>query len=93
MPIEFSAGAGETHVLLRIFDLSGRLVITLADEAGLPVLIPYYDGDGREGWNGRDQLGEKVPVGTYICHLDVVNEKTGKRTVRVAPIVVGTKLN
>jgi hypothetical protein len=33
-----------------------------------------------------------VPLGTYICHLEVVNNNTGKRTVKIAPIVVGTIL-
>lgn len=85
IPIEFSAGAENTQVTLRIFDLGGRLVTTLVDGAGLPFLL-------RKDWNGRDHLGELVPLGTYICHLQVVNKDTGKRSEKIAPIVVGTVL-
>ena len=85
IPIEFSAGAENTQVTLRIFDMGGRLVTTLVDGAGLPFLL-------RKDWNGRDHLGELVPLGTYICHLQVVNKDTGKRSEKIAPIVVGTVL-
>lgn len=86
--IEYSGGGENTHITLRIFDLGGRLVTTLFDGAGVPCLITV-DGDG---WDGRDQLNELVPLGVYICHLDVVNKDTGKRTQKTAPIVVGTVL-
>ncbi len=84
-PIEYSAGTVHSHVTLRLFDLSGRMVTTLFDGTGLPFPIT-------KEWDGRDQLGQLVPLGTYICHLEVVNNNTGKRTVKIAPIVVGTIL-
>ena len=83
--IEYSSGAERSHITLRIFDLSGRLVTTLKDGNGLPFAVTY-------SWDGLDRLGEYVPLGSYLCHLDVVNEDTGKRTVKIAPIVVGTVL-
>ena len=85
MNIEYSSGAENSHINLRIFDLAGRLVVTLIDGAGVPFTNIYQ-------WNGRNHLDELVPLGTYICHLEVVNEDTGKRTEKVAPIVVGTVL-
>ena len=85
LPIEYSAGSAHTHVTLRLFDLSGRMVTTLFDGKGLPFPIT-------KEWDGRNQLGQLVPLGTYICHLEVVNNNTGKRTVKIAPIVVGTIL-
>ncbi len=85
LPIEFHSGSSNTHVTLRIFDLSGRLVTTLFDGGGLPFKVSY-------SWDGRDQLGELLPLGTYLCHLEVVNNTNGKRTVKIAPIVVGTVL-
>ncbi len=85
LPIEYSAGTVHSHVTLRLFDLSGRMVTTLFDGTGLPFPIT-------KEWDGRDQLGQLVPLGTYICHLEVVNNNTGKRTVKIAPIVVGTIL-
>ncbi len=83
--IEFSAGAGNAHITLRIFDLGGRLVTTLKDGNALPIT------EVRE-WNGLDELGEYVPLGSYLCHLEIINNDTGKRTVKMAPIVVGTVL-
>ena len=83
--IRYSAGGQNTQVVLRIFDLSGRLVTTLMNGKGLPFTTTTQ-------WDGKDKIGDWVPVGTYICHLEVVNTDTGKRTVKMAPIVVGTVL-
>ena len=83
--IEFSAGAQNTHVTLRIFDMGGRLVTTLKDGDGLPLPMDFK-------WDGRDELNEFVPLGTYICHLEVIDKDTGKRTLKIAPIVIGTVL-
>lgn len=83
--IEFSAGIPNSHYTLRIYDLGGRLITTLMDGAGLPVTV-------RKSWDGRDQLGQNVPLGSYICHLEIVDTNSGKRVIRMAPIVVGTVL-
>ncbi len=83
--IEFSAGAQNTHVTLRIFDMDGRLVTTLKDGDGLPLPMDF-------NWDGRDELNEFVPLGAYICHLEVIDKDTGKRTLKMAPIVIGTVL-
>jgi len=83
--IRYSAGSEDTHTTMRIYDLSGRLVTTLLDGSGrsFEQQIP---------WNGRDQLNDFVPLGTYILHYEVVNNTTGKRWQKAAPIVVGTVL-
>ena len=86
MVIKYSAGAQNTHITLRVFDLAGRLVTTLKDGEGLPFPTQIE-------WDGRDQVGQWVPLGTYICHLEVINDDNGKRTVKIAPIVVGTVLS
>ncbi len=83
--IEFNAGSGNAHITLRIFDLGGRLVTTLKDEKALPITEV-------EKWDGLDELGEYVPLGSYLCHLEIINNDTGKRTVKMAPIVIGTVL-
>ncbi|WP_457565772.1 OB-fold nucleic acid binding domain-containing protein [Caldithrix abyssi] len=85
LAIEYQAGSASSHVTLRIFDLSGRLIATLYDGDGLPFPI-------KKEWDGTDQLGQWVGLGTYLCHLEVVNNNNGKRTVKIAPIVVGTVL-
>jgi len=42
-------------------------------------------------WDGRDQLGQIVPPGTYIMHIEVLNPVTGETHTDAAPIVVGVK--
>ena len=83
LPIDYTVKNTNSHITIRIFDLSGRLITTLFDGA------PY---DIEINWNGRDTLNELVPVGTYICHLEVVDNDSGERRTKVAPIVVGTVL-
>jgi len=85
-PITYSAGPGDTRITLRIYDLGGRLVATLLDDAGVPLESVFP-------WDGRNQFGELVQLGTYIIHLEVVNENSGKKTTKVAPVVVGTLLS
>ncbi len=43
-------------------------------------------------WDGRDRLKERVPLGTYICHLEVVEPQSGDKEKKMVPIVVGTML-
>lgn len=85
MPITYNAGNADAHVTLRIYDLGGRLITTLVDGDAIPLSVPYL-------WDGRNELGELVPVGAYVVHLEVVDNKTAKRQERVAPVVVGTLL-
>jgi len=85
MDITFGAGSQNTYITLRIFDLAGRVVTTLMDGKGAPLTNIVR-------WDGKNQLGDWVPVGTYICHLEVVNQDNGHRVQKTAPIVVGTVL-
>jgi len=80
----------ETRAIVRIFDLSGRFITSLADD--------YHELSGKisheEGlapWDGRDELGQIVSPGTYIMHLEVFNPATGETWTDAAPIVVGVK--
>jgi len=82
--IDYKINNLDTHITVRIFDLGGRQITTLFDG-------PPYNEELL--WNGRNQINELVSVGTYICHLEVVNNETGKRQVKLAPIVVGTVLS
>ena len=79
-----------SRVIIRIYDLSGRFITSLVDK--------YYSNAGtvkREedssAWDGRDQLGQIVPPGTYIMHMEVMNPVTGETQTDAAPIVVGVK--
>ncbi|GAB4342303.1 MAG: hypothetical protein Kow0037_29550 [Calditrichia bacterium] len=83
--IRYNAGAVNNQVTLRIFDLGGRMITTVVDKPA-ELIVETVD------WDGRDIYLDYVPLGTYICHLEVLEPKSGKRKTRVAPIVVGTML-
>jgi DNA/RNA endonuclease YhcR with UshA esterase domain len=83
--IKVNAGAPATHIILRIFDLAGREIITLMDASVEEVFIT-------KSWDGRDTYHNLVPLGTYICQLEIIDPLTGKRKFKRAPIVVGTIL-
>ena len=79
--IEYSAPA-LSEVRLRVFDLRGRVVANLVDKrAGGPNIIE---------WDGRDDLRELLPIGTYILHLESISQ--GDSRTQIKPVVIGTKL-
>ena len=83
--ITYNVGAVNNQSAIRIFDLGGRLVFTLLSE---PATIIQR----RVEWDGRNELRDLVPLGTYICHLEVVEKGSGEKKTAMAPIVVGTIL-
>ena len=70
------------YVKLRIFNLRGRVVTTLVNKTAV--------GPHTISWDGRNELRELVPLGTYIVHLE--SENQGKKTTEMKPVVVGTRL-
>ncbi|MBU1984193.1 hypothetical protein KJ815_07275, partial [bacterium] len=78
--IAYNAPLGQ--VRLRIFDLRGRLVTTLIDKRS--------GGPDEIWWDGRDELRNLLPLGTYILHLESVRD--GSSDAVVKPVVIGTKL-
>jgi len=79
-----------SRVIVRVFDLSGRFITTLVDR--------YFEGAGtvvraesRSDWDGRDSLGQIVPPGTYIMHVEASNFQTGETSTDTAPITVGVR--
>ena len=64
-------------VTLRIFDVSGRLVRTLREEA-----------DGRGGprvavWNGRGATGRPLPAGIYLVRIEAGNASAACRIAKI----------
>ena len=59
--IKFSLG-DESHVILRVFNVLGQSISTLVD-GELPA------GEHRVKWNSKDDFGNDVPGGLYLCHL------------------------
>ena len=91
-----------SRIIIRIFDLSGRLITSLVDkyieDAGI-----WYNGvnpvdpddpntwinSDRSSWDGRDHLGQIVPPGTYLMHIEAYDFSTSKTSVDIAPVVIG----
>jgi hypothetical protein len=62
-----------SHVSVRVYDVTGRLVRTLLD-ATRPA------GAGRVTWDGRDAAGKNAPTGVYFVKLVT---PAGERTARM----------
>ncbi len=79
-----------SRVIIRIFDISGKLITSLVDK--------YYNFSGEvirnessSAWDGRDHLGQIVPPGTYIMHIETMEPATGQTQTDAAPIVIGVQ--
>ena len=77
-----------SKVVVRIFDFNGTLVTSLLEK--------YYELPGsikrmedKSDWDGRNHLGQIVPPGTYLMHIETTNILSGQSYYDVAPIVVG----
>jgi hypothetical protein len=79
--IEYSAPA-LSEVRLRVFDLRGRVVATIVNKPA--------GGSNIIEWDGRGDLRELLPVGTYLLHLESIVQ--GNSRTQVKPLVIGTKL-
>jgi endonuclease I len=64
------------HVALRLYDVSGRLVRTLADRA-------MEAGRQQVEWDGRDEGGTGVGAGLYFCRLESGGAVATRRIARV----------
>ena len=53
----------QTHVRLRVYDISGRLVRTLVDGQ-------VSAGEGVKIWDGRDDTGKPSADGVYFFRLE-----------------------
>ncbi len=61
---EFAVPLDGARVSLRVFDVTGRLVATLADE--------WMDrGRRTRTWDGMDGRGAPVAAGVYFCSLEI----------------------
>jgi len=61
-----------SRVSLRVYDVSGRLVRTLADE----VMVA---GEHNVEWNGRSVNGGQVAAGVYVVRMDVEGRKVTRK--------------
>lgn len=70
--------------IVRIYDIKGRLVATPISQV--------ISGLAEFQWNGRDKHHEKLDVGTYICHVEIINRTNGDKYTTDQPIVIAGKL-
>jgi hypothetical protein len=66
--------AEDSQVSLTIYDIAGKLITTLINEALQPA--GYYDIQ----WNGEDRSGNQVSTGVYLCRL---NAGTYNKTMKM----------
>lgn len=79
LALTLSQFAAAVDVEIAVYDLAGRRVRTLVDEA-------RASGAYRDDWDGRDAQGQLVPPGLYLCRVAV---RADSRTFdRVLPIGV-----
>ncbi len=62
------------HVKIQIYDISGRLVRTLAD--GL-----MNAGRHQVKWDGHDQAGQQVSTGIYLCRLETAQAQRSMKLI------------
>lgn len=72
--IAYDVPENGTPVSLRIYDVSGRLVRTLADGA-------HQAGTHRATWDGRNDAGEAVASGVYFCRMQAGSFSDTQRMV------------
>ncbi len=85
-PIEFGSESGD-KVILRVYSSEGKLVTTLKN-----IIISNSSGINHYDWDGRDKNNNLLPLGLYICFLEVVDVNTGNKKTAKAPIVIGAPL-
>ena len=63
--------------VMKIYDISGRLVANLLTGSEL------QPGMSTLSWDGRDTSGRRCPRGVYHCHIEVEGERSSTRLVFV----------
>jgi hypothetical protein len=83
--IRYTLPAITSIVNIRIYDIKGRLVRTLANG----------ELNGRQGeivWNGYDDNIQRVRIGVYVIFLEATDQSTNSVMARKAVVVVAAKL-
>lgn len=72
--IVYEAPTSDDNLMVRVYDVSGRLVTTLHDG-------PVSDKRGTLRWDGRDEAGLRVASGVYFVRGTLGDETTGRKLV------------
>jgi hypothetical protein len=73
IPIDYYARTGD-KVILRIYSAEGKLVHTPVN-----TIVAATDGLNRYEWDGRNRARRLLPLGIYICHLEVTSAEVDTR--------------
>lgn len=84
--IEFASKNGD-KAILRIYNAEGKLMRTLVN-----TIISNSTGIIKYDWDGRDKENKLLPLGLYICFLEVIDTSNGNKKTAKAPIVIGAPL-
>ncbi len=63
------------EVSINIYDITGKIVCSLADKKMFQV------GTHQVTWNGRNRLGKRAPCGVYFCKLDAFESTITRKIV------------
>ncbi|MCF7913453.1 MAG: hypothetical protein K9M99_13075 [Candidatus Cloacimonetes bacterium] len=85
-PIEFASKNGD-KAILRVYNAEGKLMRTLVN-----TIISNSTGIIHYDWNGKDVENKLLPLGLYICFLEVIDTANGNKKTAKAPIVIGAPL-
>ena len=77
----------DDKAILRIYNAEGKLMFTPQN-----IIIANQNGLNQYEWDGRDKYQNLLPIGLYICYLEVINADTGSKKTAKAPIVIGVPL-
>ena len=71
----------DAHVVVRIYDIDGRLVREL--DVGKRAAGMYATREDAAYWDGKNELGEAVAAGVYLCEL-TAGERRAVRRMTIA---------
>ena len=87
LALHYSFTANDNNIRITIYDSEGRIVKILKNN------ILVGNEPGYFLWDGTDDSGRVIQIGTYIAVLEVVNISSGQKNAYKAAFVVAKKKN
>ncbi len=76
-----------SKVIINIYNAEGKFIQTLVDR-----VVTETDGHFTYEWDGKYSHQKILPIGLYICHLEVTDQNKGNKKTETVPIVIGRPL-
>jgi len=87
LALHYSFTSNDNNIRITIYDSEGRIVKILKNN------ILVGNEPGYFLWDGTDNYGRVIQIGTYIAVLEVVNISSGQKNAYKAAFVVAKKKN